>query len=161
LLPAGGAAVAVVAVVVVAVVVSGSDSSPSSPSTHPNTNSNTSYRQGTSGGTYTGQGQNIQRLTFTVDPAGTVTNFHGTYAVSCASTGGSSYQLQTFVDPDPMKVGPDGRFSDNYQFAVGTGAHATLTVDGTINGTTATGHLQFAEPYCGTPLDAWSAGRAG
>lgn len=111
------------------------------------------------GGEYVGQGQNIQRIVFDVKGR-VVGGLHGTYTVSCASSGGSSYQLQTFVDPNPVIVRDDGTFADTYRFNV-NGAAATLTVDGTVNGTTATGHLQFAEPYCGTPRDGWAAALPG
>ena len=114
---------------------------------------------GTFTGEYSGHGQNIQRIVFDVDGR-TVTGLHGTYAVSCASSGGSSYQLQTFTDPDRVTVGADGRFADAYRFDV-NGAQATLTVDGNLSGRAATGHLQFAEPYCATPRDGWSAALPG
>ncbi len=141
-------------IVVVAVVASTSGgSSPSSTSQHP--------AAGVRSGEYAGQGQNIQHIGFTVDGSGrTVGELHGTFAVSCASSGGSSYQLQTFTDPNRIAIS-GGAFSDKYEFATTGGPQATLTVSGTMNGATATGHLQFAEPYCGTPLDGWSAATPG
>jgi len=115
---------------------------------------------GAPSGTYVGHGQNIQRISFTVDGQ-SVTGLRGTYAVSCASTSGSSYQTQTFVDPDRIAIGVNGAFSDSYRFAVSGGAQATLTVEGTVTGGAATGHLQFAEPSCGTPRDGWAAAVSG
>jgi len=123
----------------------------------------TTVRASSSGvvrGEYAGEGQNIQRIAFDVDGR-TVSKLHGTYAVSCASGGGSSYQLQTFTDPESMGIDSGGRFTGNYRFTVNGGAQATLTVDGSVSGSTATGHLQFTEPYCGTPLDGWSAATSG
>jgi len=138
----------VVAVVVATSSGSGSPSGPAGPA------------GGVRGGEYVGKGQNIQRITFDVS-GNVVGKLHGTYAVSCASAGGSSYQLQTFDDPDPLSIRADGTFNDTYAFATGGGAHATLTVDGRITGAGATGHLQLAEPYCGTPREGWSAALAG
>ena len=150
MLPAGAAA-GVAAIVVVAVVAATSGGS----STH-----STGPVAGVRGGEYAGQGQNIQRITFSIDGE-TLSGLHGTFAVACASTGGSSYHLQTFVDPDRVRVGSDGTFADIYRFTVNGGAQARLTVSGSVSDGTATGHLQFAEPYCGTPLDGWAAALPG
>lgn len=138
--------------IVVAVVASGGGGS-SSPSGTP---------ANASSGDYVGKGQNIQRIAFTLRGSGrTVSGLHGTFAVSCASSGGSSYQMQTFTDPDAIAMGADGTFADHYEINAPGGIRATLTVDGSVTGRTATGHLQFAEPYCGTPLDGWSAAASG
>jgi hypothetical protein len=122
--------------------------------------SSTGPRAGVRSGEYAGSGQNIQRILFDVHDH-VLGKLHGTYAVSCASSGGSSYQLQTFDDPDPVNVAADGTFADSYGFSISGGARATLTVEGRVTGGTATGHLQLAEPYCGTPRDGWSAALAG
>lgn len=143
------AAAVTVAVVVGAVAVAKSGGSPSG-----------SPASGVAGGEYVGKGQNIQRISFDVD-GHVVGTLHGTYAVSCASSSGSSYQLQTFDDPDPIQIGADGTFTDTYAFTIGGGGHATLTVDGRITGAGATGHLQLAAPYCGTPRDGWAAALSG
>ena len=153
-MPAGGAAAVVVVVTVVAVTALGGGSSPSGPARQASSS-------GSGNGEYVGKGQNIQQIAFTIRSGRTVSELHGTFAVSCASSGGSSYQLQTFTDPDNVAVGDDGRFADRYDINAPGGIKATLTVDGTVTGTTATGHLQFAEPYCGTPLDGWAAAAPG
>lgn len=145
----------VVVVVAVVALTSGGSSPSSTSSTSPDS------AAGVRSGEYAGTGQNIQHIAFTVDGSGhTVSELHGTFAVSCASSGGSSYQLQTFTDPNRINMS-GGTFSDQYKFATAGGPQATLTVNGTISGATATGHLQFAEPYCGTPLDGWSAAMPG
>jgi hypothetical protein len=151
LVPAAAAVGVVVLITVVAVVASNSGGSSPASST---------ASSGARSGEYAGQGQNIQHLAFTVAD-GHVSQLHGTFSVSCASGAGSSYQLQTFSDPDHLAIGADGRFSDRYRFSSSGGAKATLTVDGVVSGAAATGHLQFAEPYCGTPLDGWSAALPG
>ena len=113
-------------------------------------------------GEYTGHGQNIQQIAFTVRDSGhTMSELHGTFAVACASSGGSSYQTQTFADPDHVAIDGSGNFADHYEINATGGIKAMLTVDGHVSGTTATGHLQFAEPYCGTPLDGWAAAAPG
>src|SRR5437764_12606194 len=89
LLPAAAGALVVVVVVVVAVVASGGGGSSSS-------TSSSGAPADTSNGEYVGKGQNIQQIAFTLRGSGrTVSELHGTFAVSCASSGGSSYRLQT------------------------------------------------------------------